>query len=175
MLATNVDESDLVTQATDAIWDANPSQAVWGATTPETLLGDWLKERRFNVVLLSSSFAMIAVLLSAIGMYGLISFSMEQRVGELGIRRALGGQTPDVLRMVLKEGATLAGAGVVLGIVGAWVLTRFLAGMLFGVEPTDWSTFGLLALAVLMISSLATLVPAIRATRVDPMEALRDG
>jgi putative ABC transport system permease protein len=137
------------------------------------LLGDWLKERRFNVVLLSS-FAMIAVLLSAIGMYGLISFSMEQRVGELGIRRALGGQTPDVLRMVLKEGATLAGAGVVLGIVGAWVLTRFLAGMLFGVEPTDWPTFGLLA-AVLMISSLATLVPAIRATRVDPMEALRDG
>ena len=100
------------------------------------MLGDWLKERRFNVVLLSS-FAMIAVLLSAIGMYGLISFSMEQRVGELGIRRALGGQTPDVLRMVLKEGATLAGAGVVLGIVGAWVLTRFLAGMLFGVEPTD--------------------------------------
>ena len=138
------------------------------------MLGDWLKERRFNVVLLSS-FAMIAVLLSAIGMYGLISFSMEQRVGELGIRRALGGQTPDVLRMVLKEGATLAGAGVVLGIVGAWVLTRFLAGRLFGVEPTDWPTFGLLALAVLMISSLATLVPAIRATRVDPMEALRDG
>ena len=82
------------------------------------MLGDWLKERRFNVVLLSS-FAMIAVLLSVIGMYGLISFSMEQRVGELGIRRALGGQTPDVLRMVLKEGATLAGAGVVLGIVGA--------------------------------------------------------
>ncbi len=160
--------------STKAIWDANPSQAVWGATTLETLLGDWLKERRFNVVLLSS-FAMIAVLLSAIGMYGLISFSMEQRVGELGIRRALGGQTPDVLRMVLKEGATLAGAGVVLGIVGAWVLTRFLAGMLFGVEPTDWPTFGLLALAVLMISSLATLVPAIRATRVDPMEALGDG
>ena len=160
--------------STKAIWYANPSQAVWGATTLETLLGDWLKERRFNVVLLSS-FAMIAVLLSAIGMYGLISFSMEQRVGELGIRRALGGQTPDVLRMVLKEGATLAGAGVVLGIVGAWVLTRFLAGMLFGVEPTDWPTFGLLALAVLMISSLATLVPAIRATRVDPMEALRDG
>ena len=159
---------------TKAIWDANPSQAVWGATTLETLLGDWLKERRFNVVLLSS-FAMIAVLLSAIGMYGLISFSMEQHVGELGIRRALGGQTPAVLRMVLKEGATLAGAGVVLGIVGAWVLTRFLAGMLFGVEPTDWPTFGLLALAVLMISSLATLVPAIRATRVDPMEALRDG
>jgi ABC-type antimicrobial peptide transport system permease subunit len=67
------------------------------------------------------------------------------------------------------------GAGIVLGIVGALVLTRFLGGMLFGVEPTDWPTFGLLALAVLMISSLATLVPAIRATRVDPMEALRDG
>ena len=174
VLATDVDAGSIVTQATDAVWDANPSQAVWGAATLETLLGDWLKERRFNVVLLSS-FAVIAVLLSAIGMYALISFSMEQRVGELGIRRALGGQTPDVLRMVLKEGATLAGAGVVLGIMAALALTRFLGGMLFGVEPTDWPTFGLLALAVFAVSSLATLVPAIRATRVDPVEALREG
>ena len=174
VLAADVDAGTLVTQATDAIWDVNPSQAVWGATTLETLLGDWLKERQFNVVLLSS-FAIIAVLLSAIGMYGLISFSMEQRVGELGIRRALGAQTPDVLRMVLMEGVTLAGAGVVLGVIGALALTRFLGGMLFGIEPTDWPTFGLLALAVLAVSSLATLVPAIRATRVDPVEALREG
>ena len=108
-------------------------------------------------------------------MYGLISFSMEQRIGELGVRRALGGRTLDVLGMVLREGATLAGVGVLLGIAGALALTRFLGGMLFGVEPTDWPTFGLLALAVLAVSSLATLVPAIRATRVDPMQALRDG
>ena len=139
----------------------------------ESLLGEWLKERQFNLVLLSS-FAMIALMLAAVGIYGLISFSMQQRVAELGIRRALGGRTPDVLGMVLKEGATLAGAGVVLGIAGAWALTRFLGGMLFGVEPTDWPTFGVLALAVLTVSSLATLVPAIRATRVDPMEALRE-
>lgn len=84
---------------------------------------------------------------------------------------------PDSVRTERIEGrvaATLAAAGVLLGVAGALVLTRFLAGMLFGVEPTDWPTFGLLALAVLTVSSLATLVPAIRATRVDPMEALRD-
>jgi len=173
MLASDTDAGPLVAQASQAIWDVMPTQTLWGATTLETLLGDWLKERRFNLVLLSS-FAIIALLLSAVGIYGLISFSMQQRVGELGIRRALGGRTLDVLGMVLKEGVALAAAGVLLGVAGALVLTRFLAGMLFGVEPTDWPTFGLLALAVLTVSSLATLVPAIRATRVDPMEALRD-
>ena len=174
VLASDTDAGPIVTQAAEAVWQANPAQAVYGAATLEALLADWLKERQFNVVLLSS-FALIALMLSAVGIYGLVSFSMAQRVGELGIRRALGGQTPDVLGMVLREGARLAGAGVVLGVVGALVLTRFLGGMLFGVEPTDWPTFGLLALAVLMVSSLATLVPAIRATRVDPMEALREG
>ena len=174
VLASDTDAGPLVTQASEAVGAVNPTQTLWGATTLETLLGDWLKERQFNLVLLSS-FAIIALMLSAVGIYGLISFSMEQRVGELGIRRALGGRTPDVLGMVLREGATLAGAGIVLGIAGAWALTRFLGGMLFGVEPTDWPTFGLLALAVLTVSSLATLVPAIRATRVDPMKALRDG
>ena len=174
VLASDTDAGPIVTQASEAVWEVNPAQTIWGATTLETLLGDWLKERQFNTVLLSS-FAIIALMLSAVGIYGLISFSMAQRVGELGIRRALGGQTPDVLGMVLREGATLAAAGVVLGVMGALALTRFLGGMLFGVEPTDWPTFGLLALAVLTVSSLATLVPAIRATRVDPMEALREG
>ena len=174
VLASDTDAGPLVAQASEAVWAVNPAQTLWGATTLERLLEDWLTERQFNLVLLSS-FAIIALMLSAVGIYGLISFSMEQRIGELGIRRALGGQTSDVLRMVLKEGATLAGAGVVLGIAGALVLTRFLGGMLFGVEPTDWPTFGLLDLAVLAVSSLATLIPAIRATRVDPMEALREG
>ena len=174
VLASDTDAGPLVAQASEALWAVNPTQTLWGATTLDALLGDWLKERQFNLVLLSS-LAIIALILSAVGIYGLISFSVEQRVGELGIRRALGGRTPDVLGMVLREGATLAGAGVVLGIAGAFALTRFLDGMLFGVEPTDGKTFGLLALAVLTVSSLATLVPAIRATRVDPMEALREG
>ena len=173
MLASNTDAGPMVAQASEAVWKANPAQTLWGATTLESLLGDWLKERQFNLVLLAS-FAIIALTLSAVGIYGLISFSMEQRIGELGIRRALGGRTSDVLGMVLKEGVALAGAGVGLGIVGALALTRFLRGMLFGVEPTDWQTFALLAAAVLMVSSLATLIPAVRATRVDPMEALRD-
>lgn len=174
VLATTGEAESLVLPAMEAIWAANPAQSVWGAATLESLLADWLKERRFNLVLFSS-FAVIAMLLSAVGIYGLISFSVEQRVSELGLRRALGGQTSAVLGMMLREGARLAGSGIVVGVVLAAALTRFLSGMLFGVEPMDWPTFALLALAVLVITSLATLVPAIRATRVDPLEALREG
>ncbi|GMV06418.1 MAG: hypothetical protein AMXMBFR53_26940 [Gemmatimonadota bacterium] len=157
---------------TEAIWKANPAQAVWGSATLEGLLSEWLKQRRFNLVLLSS-FAAVALLLAAVGIYGLISFSVEQRVGELGVRRALGGRSGDILAMVLREGAALALAGIVLGLAGAALLTRFLQGMLFGVEPTDPRTFAGLAVAVLGVAALAALLPAVRAVRVDPAVALR--
>jgi len=163
----------LLTQpAMEAVWEVNPAQAIWGSTTVEALLAERLKERRFNLLLLGS-FAVIALILAAIGIYGLISFSVEQRIGELGIRRALGGQNGDVLRMVLREGTSLAATGVVMGLLAALVLTRLLRGMLFGVEVIDGQTFTVLALAVLAVSALATLIPAWRATRVDPIEALR--
>jgi putative ABC transport system permease protein len=163
----------LATPVTEAIWAANPAQAVWGTATLESLLAGWLEERRFNLYLLSA-FAVVAILLAAVGIYGLISFSMEQRVGELGLRRALGGRSGDILAMVLREGATLASAGVVLGVAAAVLLTRFLRGMLFGVEPTDPATFASLAVVVLAVAALAALVPAVRAVRVDPMVALRN-
>lgn len=156
-----------------AIWQANPAQSIWGAETLESLLGEWLKERRFNLLLLGT-FAGIALVLALVGIYGLISYSVEQRQGELGIRRALGGRSGDLLGMILREGAALAAAGVALGIAGAFVLTRFIQGMLFGVEPVDAATFVLLATSVLAVASLAALVPALRAVRVQPMAALRN-
>lgn len=166
------DPAALTGPVTEAIWAANPAQAVWGVATLESLLADWLKERRFNLYLLSA-FAAVALLLAAVGLYGLISFSVEERVGELGIRRALGGRSGDILGMVLREGAALALVGIGLGLVAAVVLTRFLQGMLFGVEPADPATFAALALTVLVVASVAALLPALRAVRVDPMTALR--
>lgn len=163
----------LVKPVTEAVWDANPAQAVWGTATLEGLLTHWLQERRFNLYLLSG-FAVVALLLAAVGIYGLVSFSIEQRTGELGIRRALGGRPGDILGLVLRQGAGLAGAGIVLGIAVAMLLTRFLQGMLFAVEPTDPLVFGLLAAAVLVVALAAVLVPARRAVRVDPMVALRN-
>jgi ABC-type antimicrobial peptide transport system permease subunit len=146
---------------------------VWGATALDALVADWLKERRFNLLLLGS-FAVVALLLAGIGIYGLISFSVEQRVGEIGIRRALGGRSGSIVGMVFRQGARLAGTGIALGVLGALLLTRFIQGMLFGVEPADPATIGLLAATVLLVAGVSALLPAIRAVRVDPAEALRN-
>ena len=172
VLEAESDAGALTTAAMESIWQVNPSQSVWGATTLDALLADWLKERSFNLLLLGS-FAVVALLLAGIGIYGLISFSVEQRIGEFGIRRALGGRSGSIVGMVLEQGARLAGAGVALGILGALILTRFIQGMLFGVEPTDPLTIGLLAAAVLAVAGLSALLPAVRAVRADPAEALR--
>ena len=167
-----VDAASLTTPATEAIWAANPGQAVWGAATVESLLSDWVRGRRFILFLLTA-FSSVALVLAAVGIYGLISFSVQLRLGELGVRRALGGQSGDLMRMVLGEGARLAGTGVVLGLVAAAYLTRFMATLLFEIEPTDPITFVVLTVLMLVIAGLATLVPAVRAMRVDPVVALR--
>ena len=172
VVEAETDAAALLTPVTEAIWEANPGQSVYGSTTMDGLLAEWLKERRFNLFLLTT-FSGIALLLSAIGIYGLVSFSVERRMGELGIRRALGGRSGDLLGMVLGEGARLAGTGLVIGLGSAWYLTRFIRSMLFEVEPTDPLTLAGLGLVVLVITAVATLAPALRAMRVDPVEALR--
>jgi putative ABC transport system permease protein len=173
VLEAESDAGALTTAAMGAIWQVNPSQSVWGATALDALVADWLKERRFNLLLLGS-FAVVALLLAGIGIYGLISFSVEQRVGEIGIRRALGGRSGSIVGMVFRQGARLAGTGIALGVLGALLLTRFIQGMLFGVEPADPATIGLLAATVLLVAGVSALLPAIRAVRVDPAEALRN-
>lgn len=162
----------LTQSAMEAVWAANPAQSVYGSTTAEALVSDWLKERQFNLFLISA-FSVISLLLSAIGLYGLISFSVERRTGEIGIRRALGGQSQSLVRMVLGEGARLAGSGLVIGLVAAWFLSRFIRGMLFEVQPTDPLTLFGLGVVVFLIAGAATALPALRATRVNPVEALR--
>ncbi len=172
VIHTDVDPASLALAAQEAIWNTNPNQAVWAVVPMPDLLADLMRTRRFNLVLLAA-FAELALFLAAIGIYGLISFSVEQRVGELGIRRALGGQAADILGMVMREGAVLAGGGIILGVVGAIGLTRLMRGMLYGVDPVDPLTFGTLSAAVMVVAALAVYLPARRAMRVDPMVALR--
>lgn len=172
VLAVDVEAASLVQPAMEAIWEVNPAQSIWGAATLDELLGDWLTERTFNLALMGS-LAFIALLLAGIGIYGLVSFSVEERVAEMGIRRALGGGAGSILTMVLAEGARLAGAGLALGLLLAYPLTRFIQGMLHGVEPADpWVLVGLVV-ATMGVATVAVLVPALRAVRADPMRALR--
>ncbi len=166
------DAAALAPAVREAMRAADPRQAIWASRLMTDLLDDRIRLRRFNTALLAA-FAALALALAAIGVYGLMSFSVESRVNEIGVRQALGGQAGDILRMVLRRGLTLALAGTLLGLVGSAALTRLLQGMLYGVGPFDPLTFLLLSAFVVAVAAAAALFPARRATRIDPIVALR--
>jgi putative ABC transport system permease protein len=118
-------------------------------------------------------FAAAALVLASIGIYGVISYSVAQRTSEFGIRIAMGAVSSDVLRIVLRQGLSIAAVGLVLGFAGAFSLTRFLTGVLFGVSTVDPGTFVAMAVLMAAVAMLACYIPARRATRVDPATALR--
>ena len=138
----------------------------------EELVSDSLKQRRFNLFLLGL-FALIALLLATLGIYGSISYSTRQRTTEIGVRIALGAQSRDVLRMIVGQGVGLTLVGVAIGLGAAFLLTRAIKGLLFGVTPTDPLTFLAISFLVLFTALIASLIPARRATKVDPLVALR--
>jgi predicted permease len=148
-------------------------QVIYGAETMDEVISDSLADRRFSMILLGT-FAALALLLASVGIYGVISYLVGQRTHEIGIRLALGAQRKDVLRLILEQGGRLAIMGIAIGFAAALGLTRLLAGMLFGVTPTDPVTFAAVALLLCSIALLACYVPARRAMRVDPMVALRN-
>lgn len=172
LVRTKSDPGAQLAAVKQAIREINPRQTFARTATMEELVSDSLKQRRFNLFVLGL-FAAIALLLATIGIYGSISYSTRQRTNEIGVRIALGAQTQDVLRLVVGQGVGLALVGVAIGLGAAFLLTRGIKSLLFGVSPTDPLTFLVISVLLLLTAFLASLVPARRATRVDPLVALR--
>jgi putative ABC transport system permease protein len=141
-------------------------------TTMDQIFSNSVASQRFNTLLLGI-FAAVALLLAMIGVFGVINYSVAQRTHEIGIRIALGAQRQDVFRMIVGQGLILALIGVALGAAGAVALTRLIEGLLYGVSPTDGPTFVIVALLMIVVAALACYLPARRATKVDPLVALR--
>ena len=147
-------------------------QPIAAVQTMDTMVDEEIGQRRLLVILLGS-FATVALLLALIGIYGVIAYSVAQRTQELGIRRALGAQWGDILRLVMGQGFVLAVAGIAAGLAGAFAVTSVLKTLLFQISPTDPATFAGVAVMFLVIALAASYIPARRATRIDPMAALR--
>ena len=169
---TTGDPDALADRIVGAIRSVDPTQPVFGVTSMDRLLANAEAERRFSLLLLSL-FAAIALLLSSLGIYGVMAYSTSQRRHEIGIRMALGAATPDVLRLVLRQGMRLVLIGLAIGLFGAWALSRVLAGQLYGISARDPITYAAVATLLGAVAFAATWLPARRATRVDPMISLR--
>jgi putative ABC transport system permease protein len=170
--ARGVEPLGLAKTVKQAVWSVDPEQPVWKVRTLEHLLSLNVADRRF-VLWLMACFAGLAVLLTALGIYGVVSYTVAQRTHEIGVRMALGAEGRDVLRMVLGRGMRLALAGVGVGLVAALVVTRVMEGLVYGVSTTDPLTYAAVALLLSSVALVACYIPARRATRVDPLEALR--
>jgi putative ABC transport system permease protein len=162
----------LVPAAQNAVWSVDKNVPLGNIRTMQEIVATSLMKRKFTMLLLAI-FAGLAVTLAAIGLYGVMSYSVSQRTREIGIRMALGAQRMQVLRLVVKQGMTLTAIGVVLGIAASLGLTRLMANLLFGVSATDSLTFLGLSVVLLAVALLACWLPARRASGVDPMVALR--
>jgi putative ABC transport system permease protein len=171
MLRTSNDPLQLAAAARQELKALDKDQPVT-ITTMDQILSNSVAGQRFNALLLGI-FAALALLLASVGVFGVINYSVAQRTREIGIRLALGAQRSDVFRLIVGQGLVLALIGVAVGSAGAFALTRLITGLLYGVSPTDGFTFGLVSLLVTGVAMLACYLPARRATRVDPLVALR--
>ena len=171
-LRTTADPGSIGETVRAEVRRVDPGIPVFSVRTMSSVLSASLAERRFALELLGI-FAGVALFLAAIGIYGVMAYTFSQRTNEIGIRMAMGAQRMDILRMALAEGAVTIALGVGAGLFGSLVLTRFLQSMLFSVKPTDPVTFATIAALLAAVTLLACLVPAHRATRVDPLIALR--
>jgi len=172
VIRTQIEPAGLAAVAREAVQDVDRAQPVAAIRTMENLVSESVTQPRFNLTLLGI-FGGIALMLSAAGIYGVTSYTVTQRTHEIGIRMAVGAGAQDVLRMMMREGMKPAVMGMVIGLTAAVGLTRLMKSLLFGVSTTDPLTFAALALLLLSVALLACYFPARRATKVDPMIALR--
>jgi putative ABC transport system permease protein len=174
VVRTAVDPMSLAPSIRSAIWSVDKDQPVSNINAMEDVVSRAVARQRFSMLLLAI-FAGLALVLAAVGIYGVMSYSVAQQTRDIGIRMALGAQRSDVLKMTVMQGLKLVGIGLVIGMAAAFVLTRVMASLLFGISATDPVTFLTIALLLLAVAALASYIPALRATRVDPMVALRIG
>lgn len=172
VIRTTSDPNHLISIARAKIRELDRNVPISNVNTMEQLVAQSVAQRRFGMFLLGV-FALLALLLAAIGIYGVVSYSVTQRTQEIGVRMALGASATDVLKMVLRNGMSLALIGVGLGLVGAFGLTRLMSRLLFEVTPTDVTTFAFVSVGLTVVALLACYLPARRAMKVDPLEALR--
>jgi predicted permease len=171
-LRTAADPGSLGESVRREVQGLDSSIPVFGVRTMDFVLASYLAERRFALNLIAV-FAMVALLLASIGIYGVMAYTFSRRTNEIGIRIAMGAQRTDILRIAFAEGALLVVFGVMAGLLGSLALTRFLRSMLFDVKPSDPATFAAIAALLAAVTLFACFIPARRATRVDPLIALR--
>lgn len=169
---TSVEPSSLASALRQQVWAIDKDQPVFDVKTMQEVRSSSVAMYSFSSVMLGI-FAVVALLLASVGIYGVMAFAVTQRTQEIGIRMALGARTADVLKLVVKHGMKLALFGLLIGLAGSWAITRFLEKLLVGVQPTDLLTFSVVSVFLLFAAFVACYLPARRATKVDPLVALR--
>jgi putative ABC transport system permease protein len=170
---TSSERVGLSSAVVSQIHAVDPDVAAYGIRTMQDRLYDSLARQRFSSTMLAA-FASFAMLLAAVGLYGVMSYLVTQSTRDIGVLMALGARSGDVIKLVLRQGMQLAAIGIVAGLAGAALLTRVMASLLFGVSATDAATFSAVAALLAAVAFAATIIPAWRTTRVDPVVALRE-
>ncbi|MGH9940549.1 MAG: FtsX-like permease family protein, partial [Blastocatellia bacterium] len=172
VVRASTEPTALTSAIRQAVKAVDPQQPIYQVQTMEEVIANSISNQRLNMLLLGL-FAALAALLAALGIYGVMSYTVAQNTREVGIRMALGAQARDVLRLVVGQGMALTLLGVAVGLAGAFALTRWLETLLFGVRPTDPLTFVGVSVMLIVVALVSCAIPAWRATKVDPLIALR--
>ncbi|HEX8089936.1 MAG TPA: FtsX-like permease family protein, partial [Blastocatellia bacterium] len=172
VIRTASDPASLTGAIREELKKIDKDQPMSRVSTMEQLLSESLSQKRFYTLLLSI-FALIALIMAAVGIYGMMTYSVTQRTQEIGIRMALGARPRDVLRLVMGQNLISVLAGALMGLIGAFALTGLLSSLLYGITATDPSTFAVVVAALMATALLACYLPARKATKVDPLIALR--
>jgi len=172
VIKTTLEPAQMIGVIREQMRSVDPDQPIYDVKTLAERRAESVAPQRFNLLLLGL-FAGVALTLALVGIYGVMAYSVVERTREIGVRMALGAQIQDVLKLILRNGITLALIGIAIGLAASFALTRLMSTLLFGVTPTDATTFVCVSGFFLIVALLACLIPARRATKVDPMVALR--